>query len=343
MSNNQPGSCPILTIAVPTFNRVSTLRETLTPLLDSGLLSREFQLCVFDNASDDGTSQWLDSIGSKLGCSVVRQPLNLGLEGNIIDAMLRSRGEFVWTLSDHMVLRLGRIKKLVESLPQLMSEGVDVIYAGIEAYGPVLGERRSPYTWKHLSAANQSRIIFRTGNTSGMITRRRLRIASARSLYRFARFSYPHLGVFAHIQPDTVLAEFDSLSEFATTAASQAKLPAYNSFKSRFIGYPDALGEIRRLNANVVADGAGLSLAVGALRQDLVELLQSDVPVTQYPLATPLRRFPWRVTPLIVWAMAMQVLPVAIRRWINRQVFRSASKRSSPAGIGARSALRINE
>jgi len=245
----KPKPRPLLTIAVPTFNRVNCLSETLSPLLESGVLSPQIQLIVFDNASNDGTSEWLEVLRSRPGCSVVRQPLNLGLEGNIIDAMLRSPGEYVWTLSDHMVLHIDAIRRFVGALPHLRQSGTDLIYATIRSYGAIRswGAVRSrdvpyvPFPWANLSASEQSRFLFRIGNISAMVASHRLRTACARWVYRFSGFSYPHMGVFTQVRSDTVVAETEPLSDFLYTQAAQTKVPAYNSFRSRFVGYPAAV------------------------------------------------------------------------------------------------------
>ena len=345
MAVEQSQSRPLLSIAVPTFNRVDCLRETVSPLLKSGLISPNIQLVVFDNASDDGTSEWLESLRESPGCSVVRQPLNLGLEGNIVDAMLRSPGEYVWTVSDHMKLDVDAVRRFIDALPHLSAGGADIIYANIRSYGAVRSRDKPyvPFPWRILTPTEQSRFLFRTGNTSAMITSRRLRTKCARSLYRFSRFSYPHLGVYAHVKGDCVVAETESLSDFLDTPAARAKTPAYNSFRSRFIGYPEAVREISRLNKDVAPNCAGLTQAIGALRNDVVELLQSDVPLADYPLLGPLKTFPWRATPFIIGAMAMKALPRRVRKQVNHWVFRSGVHPAHGCGEGSRSAFQISE
>ncbi len=306
---------------MPTFNRLACLQETISPLLDSGVLSAKVELRVFDNASEDGTRDWLASLQQTVGCAIVRQPMNLGLEGNIISAMLCSPGQFVWTLSDHMVLRIPAIRRLVDSLPNLADGGVDIIYAQISSYGPVLMSANVVHRWQGLNPTQQSHYIFRTGNTSGMITSRRMRAMSARTVFRFSGFSYPHLGVYAHVSPNTAVLESEVLSDFLVTPAASGKTAAYNSFRSRFIGYPDAIRELRRLNPAISANAAGLTLAIGALRQDATDLLISNAPARSYPMTTPLLCFPLRATPLIVCVMLMKLMPLAIRttlcRWMR--------------------------
>jgi hypothetical protein len=182
----------------------------------------------------------------------------------------------------------------------------------------------TPFRWQHLTPTEQSRFLFRTGNTSAMITSHRLRVTAARSLFRFSGFSYPHLGVYSHIRPDSLVAETEPLSDFLATPATHAKTPAYNSFRSRFLGYPQAIRELRRLNECVTPNSAGLMQAIGCLRMDVVELLRSDAPTNSYPLVGPLKTFPWRATPFIVSAMTMKALPRQVRKRVSDWVFRPA-------------------
>ena len=259
--------------------------------------------------------------------------------------MLRSPGEYVWTVSDHMKLDVDAVRRFIDALPHLSAGGADIIYANIRSYGAVRSRDKPyvPFPWRILTPTEQSRFLFRTGNTSAMITSRRLRTKCARSLYRFSRFSYPHLGVYAHLKGDCVVAETESLSDFLDTPAARAKTPAYNSFRSRFIGYPEAVREISRLNKDVAPNCAGLTQAIGALRNDVVELLQSDVPLADYPLLGPLKTFPWRATPFIIGAMAMKALPRRVRKQVNHWVFRSGVHPAHGCGEGSRSAFQISE
>ena len=95
---------PLLSIALPTCNRLDSLRETVGPLLESDLLDDEFELRIFNNASTDGTTEWLAGLRHQAGLAICNQPFNVGLEGNIIAALLGSPGRYVWLMADHMVL-----------------------------------------------------------------------------------------------------------------------------------------------------------------------------------------------------------------------------------------------
>jgi rhamnopyranosyl-N-acetylglucosaminyl-diphospho-decaprenol beta-1,3/1,4-galactofuranosyltransferase len=80
--------CQIVAIVV-THNRLSKLRETVSRLLAEDLDG----LLVFDNASTDGTAEWLDSLGDpRVFC--LHSPLNLGGAGGFARAMAAAQERF---------------------------------------------------------------------------------------------------------------------------------------------------------------------------------------------------------------------------------------------------------
>jgi len=99
---------PLLTIAIPTYNRAVHLDAQLQWAITS-IAGRwaQCQLLVSDNASTDETpavcEKWRAQLGDKL--QIVRQPGNLGLAGNIAFCINQAAGEYVWTVSDDDVMR----------------------------------------------------------------------------------------------------------------------------------------------------------------------------------------------------------------------------------------------
>jgi glycosyltransferase involved in cell wall biosynthesis len=279
------------------------------------------ELRIFDNASTDGTTAWLEAIASQSGVAVVTQPLNIGLEGNIASALLFSPGEYVWLLSDHMDVDTDSVRRLIRTLPILRSQGVFLTYAQIRSYGPVLRDAYAPRRWSSLSPSQQSHLIFNTGNTSGLIVIHSLRVAAARFIYRFAGYSYPQLGIYVAIQRDTLISETEVLSDFSRSAAASDRQPSYNSFRSRFIGYPEAIAALRRLNQEMSPNRAGLSKALGALRIDSQKLLCTDGPIDSADLWQTLLAFPWRIKPFLLACYLMSLLPSRVRGALARAIF----------------------
>ena len=108
----------LLTIVVPTYNRVSYLKKLL-PFLASELsdFSDQVDLIVLDNASTDDT---FDLIGSYLTMrdwfNYIRHEVNIGPDLNFIKAIELSRSRFVWILSDDDCMLPGVLRSLISHL-----------------------------------------------------------------------------------------------------------------------------------------------------------------------------------------------------------------------------------
>jgi GT2 family glycosyltransferase len=103
------GTSPLLTIAIPTFNRCRWLRQAL----DSALLQAadDVEIIVSDNASTDGTAAMADEYQAG-GVRWVTQPRNLGMVGNWEFLLDEARGRWFLLLSDDDALLPGCIAVL---------------------------------------------------------------------------------------------------------------------------------------------------------------------------------------------------------------------------------------
>ncbi len=87
---------PKLTIAIPTYNRLHLLKETLSILLPQQQLGVEILVC--DNDSKDGTYEYLTRLYPEI--RIFRQQTNIGQDGNVLSCFEQARGQYVWILSD---------------------------------------------------------------------------------------------------------------------------------------------------------------------------------------------------------------------------------------------------
>jgi abequosyltransferase len=92
---------PILTIAVPTYNRLDCLRllvDSIRPELQAS--EGAIELLVCDNASADGTAAWLRELAAQGVLRLIEQPANIGADGNILTCMREAGSRHVWVCSD---------------------------------------------------------------------------------------------------------------------------------------------------------------------------------------------------------------------------------------------------
>lgn len=107
---------PLLAITIPTYNR----GELLGILLDS--IARDFpqwpadlEVVVLDNASTDDTeAQVQRRIEAGLSVRVVRNPINIGMDGNLAACFDATDAKYLWQIGDDEVLHAGACRHVLE-------------------------------------------------------------------------------------------------------------------------------------------------------------------------------------------------------------------------------------
>jgi glycosyltransferase involved in cell wall biosynthesis len=103
---------PSVTIAIPTYNRLSFLRQTLDSALSQTYSN--LQVIASDNASDDGTTNFLASIRDPR-FKFVTQKTNVGMLRNWNACLEHAQSDFFLLLSDDDYLDKSAIEKLVNA------------------------------------------------------------------------------------------------------------------------------------------------------------------------------------------------------------------------------------
>ena len=106
---------PLVSILIPTWNRVGMLRQALESA--ERQTYEHVEIVVSDNASTDGTWPYLkDKAAANPRLRVVRQPVNLGHAGNLRFLLRQARGSFVKFLDDDDLLLPFAVERLSEPL-----------------------------------------------------------------------------------------------------------------------------------------------------------------------------------------------------------------------------------
>ena len=95
---------PLLTIAIPTWNRASILNNALAALLPQITSKDEIEIIISDNASDDNTGEIIKKhcqINNTLNIKHNTQSENTGYYGNFHKCRQLSNGVYFWLLSDN--------------------------------------------------------------------------------------------------------------------------------------------------------------------------------------------------------------------------------------------------
>jgi abequosyltransferase len=122
---------PLLTIAIPTYNRSSYLAHLLGILAPQLTDTPNVELIISDNASPDDTSAVIKNF-QKTGLQVtyIRNETNIGPDANFLQCFEKSNGKYVWIFGDDDVIVPGAIDKI---LRLICGHEYDLIY--VRPYG----------------------------------------------------------------------------------------------------------------------------------------------------------------------------------------------------------------
>src|ERR1700692_27302 len=105
---------PLLTIAIPTYNRAGCLKELLASLNDQLKDEPLVELIISDNDSPDETSLVVQNFVDRgLRVRYIRNPENIGPDANFLQCFEQARGKYVWIFSDDDLIVPGGIAKLL--------------------------------------------------------------------------------------------------------------------------------------------------------------------------------------------------------------------------------------
>ena len=110
----------LLTIAIPTYNRLDCLVLSLETLFkqtqSSQLLGHQLNILVCNNASTDGTTEYLDSIVNIYGVQVHHHTTNCGADANILFCCQSAKTKYVWIVGDDDVIVDGAVTLVIDCL-----------------------------------------------------------------------------------------------------------------------------------------------------------------------------------------------------------------------------------
>lgn len=127
---------PELSICIPTYNRVDLLAQTL-PTIQNQTYG-DFELVIVDNASTDGTEDFVRSLRDSR-VRYVRNPENLGLVGNQNRCIEEAAGSIIAIYHDHDIYDPDLVRQSMELLHR--HPRVGVVCTGVLLVDPFDTER----------------------------------------------------------------------------------------------------------------------------------------------------------------------------------------------------------
>lgn len=108
-----PPEKPLLTIAIPTYNRsrcLSGLLSTLMPQLEK---ETSVELVISDNASPDDTAEVIHRLCPESSrYRLLRNAVNIGADANFLQCFHEARGRYFWLVGDDDILVPGSVEKV---------------------------------------------------------------------------------------------------------------------------------------------------------------------------------------------------------------------------------------
>jgi len=114
-------SQPLLTIAIPTYNRAKLLEERLLEIIPQ--LTPEVELIICNDGSTDETVQVYEKYRHH-GILYYENKVNMGLSRNMLLAFESARGEWLWTLGDDDGMLPDAIQSVLALIGRYQEAGV---------------------------------------------------------------------------------------------------------------------------------------------------------------------------------------------------------------------------
>jgi len=110
----QDRSRPLLTIAIPTYNRAGCLKELLSALAGQVKDEPRVELIISDNASPDETASLVQEfVAQGHRVRYLRNTENIGADANFLQCFEQARGKYVWLFSDDDIIIPGAVPKIL--------------------------------------------------------------------------------------------------------------------------------------------------------------------------------------------------------------------------------------
>lgn len=128
---------PLLSIAIPTYNRASFLQNLLANIMPQArALSGMVQICISNNCSTDNTEQMIMDVSQTYPGLIKYQKNaeNVGAHRNFWKVLEMSDGHFVWLLGDDDEIVVDGIKKVIDGIRSHSSQDTGLVVVACQSY-----------------------------------------------------------------------------------------------------------------------------------------------------------------------------------------------------------------
>lgn len=162
----------LLSICIPTYNRAEILSKTLNHIIQSP--NKEIEIIISDNASSDSTITSVKNINDPR-IKYFRNNKNLGFDFNLLKAIEKANGKFVFLLSDEDYINL----EVIDWILNIVRKNINI--SQILGKIGIIGNRYKTILYEYeckdqiLGSGYNSltKLFFQHGYLSGIILRKR--------------------------------------------------------------------------------------------------------------------------------------------------------------------------
>jgi abequosyltransferase len=124
------GRQPLLTLAIPTFNRAGDLERLLTSLAPQGHALQDVDLYISDNASPDDTPALIARFqAAGLPIRYHRHAENIGSDANFVSCFHAAQGRYFWLCGDDEAIVPGGLDLILQHLrPSPAGDELDILF-----------------------------------------------------------------------------------------------------------------------------------------------------------------------------------------------------------------------
>ncbi len=149
----------LLSICIPTYNRVKQLDNCLNSILiaSKNVNDFKFEICISDNDSKQNTEQVIKKYNNKMKIKFNKNVNNLGFAMNGIKTVSMATGKYSWMIGDDDLL----LPQTFLKLQKIFEKNHDKDYFFINSYhldSSYLGSFPSPFDTKNLNYKNMKTI-----------------------------------------------------------------------------------------------------------------------------------------------------------------------------------------
>jgi glycosyltransferase involved in cell wall biosynthesis len=128
---------PLLTIAIPTYQRAGFLKNLLEVILPQAhAMHGMIQVCISDNGSNDNTREIVLDAKKTYGELIIyhEHKKNTGHDNNMLTVMEMSLGKFVWLLGDDDMIAPHGIEKVIYGIKNFCNEHTGLVIMSHQSY-----------------------------------------------------------------------------------------------------------------------------------------------------------------------------------------------------------------